>query len=42
MTSCRWLTDDDPLGVDSFATHDPQLSDAPDAYAYFLIEGIRE
>jgi threonine dehydrogenase-like Zn-dependent dehydrogenase len=29
------LTDDDPLGVDSFATHRLPLDDAPDAYAMF-------
>jgi threonine dehydrogenase-like Zn-dependent dehydrogenase len=29
------LTDDDPLGVDSFATHRLPLEDAPDAYAIF-------
>ncbi|MGW4481379.1 zinc-dependent alcohol dehydrogenase [Rhodococcus triatomae] len=29
------LTDDDPLGVDSFATHTLPLSDAPDAYEMF-------
>ena len=29
------LTDADPLGVDSFATHHLPLSDAPDAYEHF-------
>jgi S-(hydroxymethyl)glutathione dehydrogenase/alcohol dehydrogenase len=29
------LTDDDPLGVDAFATHTLPLSDAPHAYAIF-------
>jgi threonine dehydrogenase-like Zn-dependent dehydrogenase len=29
------LTDDDPLGVDSFATHRLPLDAAPDAYAMF-------
>ena len=29
------LTDDDPLGVDSFATHHVPLTDAPDAYKMF-------
>ena len=29
------LTDDDPLGVDTFATHRLSLDDAPDAYAKF-------
>ncbi|MEW2521606.1 zinc-dependent alcohol dehydrogenase [Actinacidiphila alni] len=29
------LTDDDPLGVDSFATHHVPLDRAPDAYAMF-------
>ncbi len=29
------LTDDDPLGVDSFATHHVPLSEAPDAYRMF-------
>ncbi len=29
------LTDDDPLGVDGFATHRLPLDDAPDAYATF-------
>jgi threonine dehydrogenase-like Zn-dependent dehydrogenase len=29
------LTDDDPLGVDSFATHHVTLEDAPTAYAMF-------
>ncbi len=29
------LTDDDPLGVDGFATHHLPLEDAPDAYAMF-------
>ena len=29
------LTDDDPLGVDDFATHRLALDDAPDAYANF-------
>jgi threonine dehydrogenase-like Zn-dependent dehydrogenase len=29
------LTDDDPLGVDSFATHHLALTAAPDAYASF-------
>ncbi|MFG2662055.1 alcohol dehydrogenase catalytic domain-containing protein [Streptomyces sp. NPDC048425] len=29
------LTDDDPLGVDSFKTHDMALEDAPKAYAMF-------
>lgn len=29
------LTDDDPLGVDSFTSHDLPLADAPDAYARF-------
>ncbi|MFD8695439.1 alcohol dehydrogenase catalytic domain-containing protein [Kitasatospora purpeofusca] len=29
------LTDDDPLGVDTFATHHVPLSEAPDAYRMF-------
>ena len=29
------LTDDDPLGVDSFATHHVRLEDAPTAYSMF-------
>ena len=29
------LTDDDPLGVDDFATHRLPLDDAPEAYATF-------
>ena len=29
------LVDDDPLGVESFATHHLPLEDAPDAYAMF-------
>jgi threonine dehydrogenase-like Zn-dependent dehydrogenase len=29
------LTDDDPFGVDSFATHHLPLEDAPSAYAHF-------
>ena len=29
------LTDDDPLGVDDFATHRVPLSEAPDAYEMF-------
>ena len=29
------LTDGDPLGVDSFATHHVRLEDAPDAYSMF-------
>lgn len=29
------LTDEDPLGVDSFATHHVPLDEAPDAYAMF-------
>jgi threonine dehydrogenase-like Zn-dependent dehydrogenase len=29
------LTDDDPLGVDSFATHHLPLAEAPDAYEHF-------
>jgi threonine dehydrogenase-like Zn-dependent dehydrogenase len=29
------LTDDDPLGVDTFKTHDMSLEDAPKAYAMF-------
>jgi threonine dehydrogenase-like Zn-dependent dehydrogenase len=29
------LTDDDPLGVDSYATHHLPLSQAPDAYDMF-------
>jgi len=29
------LTDDDPLGVDTFATHRVPLEGAPDAYANF-------
>jgi threonine dehydrogenase-like Zn-dependent dehydrogenase len=29
------LTDDDPLGVDAFATHTLPLADAPDAYEMF-------
>ena len=29
------LTDDDPLGVDSFATHHVPLSEAPQAYEMF-------
>ena len=31
----RLLTDEDPLGVDSFATHHVPLAEAPDAYATF-------
>ncbi|GAA0912114.1 zinc-dependent alcohol dehydrogenase [Streptomyces thermoalcalitolerans] len=30
-----WLTDEDPLGVDDFATHRVPLSDAPHAYEMF-------
>ncbi|GAA1008955.1 MULTISPECIES: zinc-dependent alcohol dehydrogenase [Streptomyces] len=30
-----WLTDEDPLGVDDFATHRLPLSDAPHAYEMF-------
>jgi threonine dehydrogenase-like Zn-dependent dehydrogenase len=29
------LSDEDPLGVDSFATHRVPLDDAPDAYETF-------
>jgi threonine dehydrogenase-like Zn-dependent dehydrogenase len=29
------LTDDDPFGVDSFATHHLPLEDAPSAYEHF-------
>jgi threonine dehydrogenase-like Zn-dependent dehydrogenase len=29
------LTDDDPLGVDAFKTHDMPLEDGPKAYAMF-------
>jgi len=29
------LTDEDPLGVDTFATHHVPLEQAPDAYAMF-------
>jgi threonine dehydrogenase-like Zn-dependent dehydrogenase len=29
------LTDDDPLGVDTFATHRLPLTDAPEAYRKF-------
>ena len=29
------LVDDDPLGVDTFATHHLPLADAPDAYEMF-------
>jgi threonine dehydrogenase-like Zn-dependent dehydrogenase len=29
------LTDDDPLGVDGFATHHLPLEEAPSAYAAF-------
>ena len=29
------LTDEDPLGVDSFATHHLPLQEAPDAYEMF-------
>ncbi len=29
------LTDEDPLGVDSFATHHLPLSAAPEAYEHF-------
>lgn len=29
------LTDDDPLGVDTFATHELPLSEAPQAYESF-------
>ncbi len=29
------LTDEDPLGVDTFATHELPLDEAPDAYAKF-------
>ncbi len=29
------LTDEDPLGVDSFATHHVPLADAPHAYRMF-------
>ena len=29
------LVDDDPLGVDTFATHHLPLAEAPDAYAMF-------
>ena len=29
------LGDDDPLGVDAFATHRLPLAEAPDAYAMF-------
>jgi len=31
----EYLTDDDPLGVDSFATHHLKLEEAPDAYEMF-------
>ena len=34
-TSCRCSTDDDPLGVDAFATHHLPLDEAPDAYEMF-------
>ncbi len=33
------LTDDDPLGVDEFATHHVPLHEAPDAYATFQKKG---
>src|SRR6195952_2831607 len=33
------LEDDDPLGVDSFATHHLPLEDAPDAYEMFQAKG---
>ena len=29
------LTDDDPFGVDAFATHHLSLDEAPDAYEHF-------
>jgi threonine dehydrogenase-like Zn-dependent dehydrogenase len=29
------LTDEDPLGVDGFATHHVPLTEAPEAYANF-------
>jgi S-(hydroxymethyl)glutathione dehydrogenase/alcohol dehydrogenase len=29
------LTDDDPLGVDTFATHEVSLEEAPHAYEIF-------
>ncbi len=32
------LTDEDPLGVDTFATHHLPLSDAPDAYRTFQLK----
>lgn len=35
MTSLLLFTDDDPLGVDTFATHHVPLADAPDAYSMF-------
>ena len=34
-TSWTLLTDDDPLGVDTFATHELPLSEAPQAYETF-------
>ena len=34
-TSCRCSTDDDPLGVDDFATHHLPLEEAPQAYETF-------
>ncbi len=35
------LTDDDPLGVETFATHRLPLSSAPDAYETFQKKGRR-
>ena len=32
------LTDDDPLGVESFASHTLPLDEAPNAYAKFRAE----
>ena len=29
------LVEDDPFGVDAFATHHLPLTEAPDAYAHF-------
>lgn len=34
-TLMGWLTDDDPLGVDTFATHELSLEQAPHAYKIF-------
>jgi hypothetical protein len=33
------LTDDDPLGVDGFATHHLRLAAAPEAYEHFQKKG---